>query len=131
MTYLDNAATTFPKPPEVTKAINDCMENYAVNAGRGIYPLARQADQMISETRSLVCSLIGFPLGKAIFTSSATIALNQVIQGIDWQSGDVVYTTPFEHNSVMRPLHFLSQQYNLDIMHLPVDRKELYYDIDK
>lgn len=120
MPYLDNAATTFPKPPEVTNAMLKCMQEYAVNSGRGVYASAHKADNMIKETRTLVSDLVGLKKGKTIFSPSITVALNQIIQGLEWKKGDIAYVTPFEHNSVVRPLEFVSKNFGVTIKKLPV-----------
>jgi len=128
--YLDNAATTFPKPPCVVKAVTDCMENYAVNAGRGVYPLGHKADEVIFETRKKVASLLTYPKGQVIFSYSATFAINQVLLGINWKANDVIYTTPFEHNSVARVLYHLENVFGVKVIIIPVNSKTFEYDID-
>lgn len=113
--YLDNAATTFPKPTEVTEAMKVCMESYCVNAGRGVYPLALQADRLITDTRQKVQRLLGLSgRGKVVYAASATVALNQILFGLEWKKNDVVYTTPYEHNSVYRPLTQLKKEYGVE-----------------
>jgi cysteine desulfurase family protein len=127
--YLDNAATTFPKPQKVIDAVNECMRSGCVNAGRGVYPFARSADLTIQQTRTLVADLLGFPNGQTVFTPSATIALNQIILGTRWNSGDTIYSTSLEHNSVARPLEELTRAYSVKLKQLPLDRETLEYDI--
>lgn len=129
--YLDNAATTFPKPLEVVRAVEECLQHYAVNAGRGIYPLARRADEVIVAARYKCRSLLGFAEGKLIFTASATHALNQILLGLTWHRGDVVYVSPFEHNAVARVLHHLEGTVGVEIRQLAVDRNTLSYDLEE
>ena len=82
MIYLDNAATSFPKPTEVYKEVLKCMKNYAANPGRGSYEMAVKAASKIMETREEICSLfnISSPFN-LIFTCNATEALNIGIKG--------------------------------------------------
>lgn len=127
--YLDNAATTFPKPPSVVEAVQKCLETGAVNAGRGIYALALEADKLIHQTRLQVASLLNYPKGQTIFTPSATIALNQVLLGIEWERGDFIYITPFEHNSVARVVEQICKTYSAEIITIPVDQG-LNYQMD-
>lgn len=110
MIYLDNAATTFPKPTEVHEEVLRCMESYAANPGRGSHDLALMASSKIMETRQEISSLfsISNPLN-IIFTSNATEALNIALKGL-LKRGDHVITTLMEHNSVLRPLNSLSKK---------------------
>ena len=66
--YLDNAATTFPKPKQVIEAMEHCLKNSCVNAGRAVYELAQQASLLVSETRASVADLLGFKTGEIIFS---------------------------------------------------------------
>lgn len=129
--YLDNAATTFPKPQMVINAMNHCMVNGCVNTGRAVYELAQKGDQLIAETRLKVSNLLGFDYGEIIFAPSATLALNQILFGLDWKKGDVVYTTPLEHNSVMRPLEQLVNKLGIKILQLHLDPVTLQYDMNE
>lgn len=118
--YLDNAATTFPKPEIVYKTMDNYMRNKCVNAGRGSYKLAREAVEMIEETRELIRDLVHLNTkDKVIFTSSATIAINQILNGLDWSKIKHVFVTPFEHNAIMRTLHHLKKSFNFDITIIP------------
>lgn len=124
--YLDNAATTYPKPEAVYEAMDCFYRRYGGNAGRGANPLARKASALVDETRILVSRWLDAP--NVIFTSSATVALNTVILGAGLHAGDIVYTTPFEHNSVLRPLEHLRQNRGIDVRVLPFDK--LTFDCD-
>lgn len=120
MIYLDNAATTYPKPECVYKRIEEASRN-AFNSGRGSYKAAREKSKIIEETRSLVLSLNNFINCNVVFTPSATYALNQIIFGLDLRKGDSVYVTPFEHNAVMRPLEKIRTDIGIEIVVIPFD----------
>lgn len=107
MIYLDNAATTFPKPEVVYEAVLNTMKNYGANPGRSGHKLALEAGRTVYNARELVCKLfhIEDPM-RIIFTSNATDALNLGIKGV-LNQGDHVITTSMEHNSVLRPIKAL------------------------
>ena len=107
MIYFDNAATTYPKPDCVYKAIEIGMQKYSFNAGRGRYEAAQETYNMIEETREMLGSIVGVSGNKVIFTSSATESLNNILYGLDLHENDVVFISPFEHNAVARTLHHL------------------------
>ena len=89
MVYLDNAATTFPKPETVYDTVDRFQRNYAVNAGRGMYKTARIASDMIGETRKLMADLTKCKdENRVIFSPSATIAMNQVLCGMNLKNLD-------------------------------------------
>lgn len=120
MIYLDNAATTFPKSEEVYNRINKALRSQGVNAGRGGYKLARQATDLMDETRKKLLQLLDIlPIRNVVFTPSATIALNQIISGLEWSSLKNVYVTPFEHNAIMRPLQNICDKYGVKINTIP------------
>lgn len=122
MIYLDNAATTFPKPKEVYENVDWVQRNLAVNVGRGSYKLAREAEDIVSETRMLLGKLLKAELPDNIYlTPSATIAANEVLGGLSWDNLKNVYVSPFEHNAVMRPLDLVRQKYGVKIYELPFD----------
>lgn len=130
--YLDNAATTFPKPEAVYQALDRANRNAAVNAGRGSYALAEQAKQLIEDTRGLLLTLTkAKPAAEVVFTPSATFACNQIFGGLPWKREDIVYVSPYEHNAVMRTLHFLQQRYGFAIEELSVDAGTLELDLEK
>lgn len=110
MIYLDNAATTWPKPPGVLQAMEMCLTKMGANPGRAGHRMALQAGRLIYETRELLAKLfeINNPLQIA-FTLNATEALNQALRGL-LAPGDHIITSSMEHNSVSRPLHFLQSQ---------------------
>ena len=133
MVYLDNAATTYPKPPEVYDAVDEFNRKYTFNSSRGNYTGAYVVSNMINETRELMLKLVNAEedIYETIFTPSATIALNMVLQGLDYNKVKNVYISPFEHNSVLRVLYSLQKNYNFDIIQLSLlsaYRKEVYCD---
>jgi len=121
MIYLDNAATSFPKPPAVYEEVLNCMKNYAGNSGRGSHDMSIKAALKIMETREEICQLfnISSPLN-LIFTCNATEALNIGIKGA-LKKGDHVISTVIEHNSVLRPLHSLSED-GVEVTLISVDK---------
>ena len=127
--YLDNAATTYPKPEVVYQEMDSFYRNYGGNAGRGANPLARRAMGLVTETRSLLQDWLEAP--EVVFSPSATIALNTVIFGARLRRGDVVYVSPFEHNSVLRPLEQLRKTVGIEIRLLPFDKKSFGCQLDK
>lgn len=130
--YFDNAATTFPKPNRVYEDMDSFYRNFGVNAGRGSYKLARKASNLIDETRNKLASLVNYDrTDKIIFSPSATIALNQIINGLEWNENKTVYVTPFEHNAIMRPLEYIKERFNIRIEVIPFDSVTFEVDIGK
>lgn len=129
--YFDNAATTFPKPEEVYSFMDKFYRTNGVNVGRGSYNSANTASALAKETRELLLQLFHCEGKTVIFEPSATIALNQVIRGLKWRRGQIVYITPFEHNAVLRPLNYLKREYDLKIIQLAVNRQDISYDLEK
>lgn len=110
MIYLDNAATTFPKPESVYKAVENCLHEYGVSPGRAGHKLSLRASREVFRTRELAASLfnIANPM-QIVFTSNATESLNLALKGI-LQKNDHVVTSSMEHNSVIRPLNALEEK---------------------
>jgi cysteine desulfurase/selenocysteine lyase len=110
MIYLDNAATSFPKPERVIAAVSRYSREIGANPGRASHRLAREASAVVSGARRLLAALLGgvYP-SRLIFTPSATVALNLAMKGL-LRAGDHVLTSAMEHNSVLRPLHQLEKQ---------------------
>lgn len=107
MIYFDNAATTWPKPEAVYKAVDKFMRELGANPGRSGHRMALEAGQIIVEARSLVAKLFNVPdPPQVIFTLNTTEALNLGIKGL-LKTGDHVITSSLEHNSVVRPLENL------------------------
>ena len=108
MTYLDNAATSFPKPPQVLREVRKCLQSYGGNPGRGAHRLSVAAAEKIYETRELVSSFIGCGNPEnVIFTLNDTYALNMAIKGT-LRPNDHVIISNLEHNSVYRPIWTMS-----------------------
>jgi len=122
MIYLDNAATTFPKPEVSYKALDYAFRNLSFNAGRGSYKAAQSASKIIDETRAKVSSIVKTNKDNVIFSSSATEALNQIIYGINFSDGDNVYITPFEHNAIVRTLYNVAKQKDINIIVIPFNK---------
>jgi len=113
--YLDNAATTFPKPREVLKEMIDVYSSLGVSPGRGSYDLSMEAEDRVMGIRRQICQFFGgSDPERVIFSYNATDALNTLIQGLITPGSHVV-TSRLEHNSVLRPLHHFSEQ---GIIHL-------------
>lgn len=117
--YLDNAATSYPKPEEVYEAVDRFMREIGVSSGRGAYRKALKADRIIYEARKSLAELFGIKDTKQIvFTSNATEALNLAIKGILSQH-DHVITSQMEHNAVWRPLKRLEREKGIEITQIP------------
>ncbi|MBN1233903.1 MAG: aminotransferase class V-fold PLP-dependent enzyme [Candidatus Coatesbacteria bacterium] len=110
MIYVDNAATSFPKPGEVGRAMLDYLENKSANPGRSAHRLSIEAGRAIYRTRENLARLLDLkdPL-RIVFCLNATEALNLVIRGF-LEPGMHVITSSMEHNSVMRPLRNLEKK---------------------
>ena len=110
MIYLDNSATTFPKPESVIEAISGFMRNTCANPGRSGHKMAQETNREILMARMELSELLGVqnPM-QTVFTKNASEALNMAINGYLSQ-GDHVVTSCMEHNSVLRPLHFLEEE---------------------
>jgi cysteine desulfurase/selenocysteine lyase len=105
--YLDNAATSWPKPAEVGQAISDFIENIGANPGRSGHHLSTEAARIVYQAREAVARLFNAPDPlRVVFGQNITEALNLVILGF-LHPGDHVITSSMEHNAVMRPLRFL------------------------
>lgn len=130
--YLDNAATTFPKPECVYRAVDEAGRCYGVNAGRGSYALARKACGIIEETREMIKRLAGADdVAEVVLTASATLACNQIFGGFDWRKEDVVYVSPYEHNAVMRVLHAYREKHGFLMEELAVKEGAGELDLEK
>ena len=124
MIYLDNAATTFPKPDCVYEYVNEIQRTLAVNAGRGTYKASRNATGIIDAVRRKIALLAKCDNPQEIVLSpSATISMNQIIGGLRWSENTNVYISPFEHNAVARPLKKMSDKYGFKVHFLPFDKK--------
>ena len=129
MAYFDNAATTYPKPEIVYKFMEDYYRNNGASAGRGNYQKASSTNNLISDTRIRIQKLLNCPAKQVIFTPTATIALNIIIQGLLQNEKKTVYITPFEHNAVTRILHHYETSGMAKVHQIKVD-SNLHYDLD-
>lgn len=108
--YLDNAATSFPKPDSVYHAVMNAMQQTGASPGRGSYGRSLDASRLLLETRELIARLVNaLDSSRIVFTNNATHALNQALYG-SLKPGDHVITSSMEHNSLLRPLFRLEQQ---------------------
>ncbi len=120
MIYLDNAATTCIKPPEVARAITDALSTFG-GVGRGVYPASVAAGLAVYETRVAVADLLGAPnAARVSFALNATMALNIAIDGLLPAGGKAV-TTAASHNSVLRPLNAARDERGCTIEVVSVD----------
>lgn len=110
MVYLDNAATSFPKPPAVILETERCMRTYCGNPGRGSHILALRAAEKIYECREELSAFFGSSHPECLsFSFNATMAINTVIKGV-LRVGDHVLISDMEHNAVRRPVHKLAAE---------------------
>lgn len=114
LVYLDNAATSYPKPEEVCIAVEKCIRGNWGNPGRSVSKVSN-SDDIVYETRELISNFVNISDPKqVIFTSNATDSLNLAISGI-LKKGDHVITTSIEHNSVIRPLKHLELENKIEL----------------
>lgn len=119
--YLNNAATSYPKPEEVYQAVIDCMRNIGVSVGRGSGNHFAKAEKIVHEARTLVASFFGIKdASRVVFTYNATHALNLAIKGF-LKGGEHVITTSVEHNAVWRPLKHLERTRGIEITVIQCD----------
>ena len=119
--YLDNAATSWPKPESVYRAVDQAMREWGAPAGRGVYREAVDVERSVAETRRRVAELIGVTDPKRIvFTANGTDSLNLALHGL-LHPGDHVVTSVIEHNSVLRPLRFLEQHNGIEVSRIGCD----------
>ncbi len=125
MIYLDNAATTWPKPMVVTRAVGDAMARYGGNPGRSGHHMSMQTAEMIYRCREKAAAFFGLsdPQG-VVFTANCTTALNIVIKGIVGESGRVLISD-MEHNAVWRTVNSLSGGPRYDVARWSSDDDEI------
>jgi cysteine desulfurase family protein len=113
--YLDNAATSWPKPEPVYQAVDTYQRTLGTSAGRGSYRAGQQAQRTLDQTRAACATLLGCrDPRQLLFTAGGTAALNLAIHGV-LRPGDQVVTTVAEHNSVLRPLHWQAQAHGAQL----------------
>ena len=119
--YLDNAATTWPKPEPIYAAMERYQRYVGASAGRGAYRDAHTAHREVDGARLLCAQLLGMSdPSQVIFGCNATDMLNLAIAGV-LRPGDRVVTTVVEHNSILRPIAALAQRLTLDVVHVRCD----------
>lgn len=128
MIYLDNAATTLHKPPQVVNAVADALQSMG-NSARGTHAGSMAASHTVYDTRVKLAKLFGCPRADRVaFTANVTEALNIAVNGLIGR-GDHVITTDCEHNSVLRPLYRLADEQGVEVSFVPADRQgNLDYD---
>jgi cysteine desulfurase family protein len=119
--YLDNAATSFPKPEETYVFMDQFYRRFGVNPGRSGYDLCIEAGQMLEQTRRLLTTFFnGTDWTRLVFTYNSTDALNLALFGL-LERGDHAITTTIEHNSVLRPLYHLQQFNGVELDYVEFD----------
>ena len=121
MAYFDNAATTFPKPECVYEYMDKFYRESGGSAGRGQYALAQKAGSLIADTRDRIKKLLHCPAKQVVFTPTATIALNIILQGIIKRGAKNIYISPFEHNAVTITLHAFEDKIKILQLHVDED----------
>lgn len=120
MIYLDNAATTYPKPAGVGERMKYYVEQVGASVGRASYASAQEAGRTVLRLRQRLCRLFSFPhLDHVILTSGATAGLNLILKGL-LRPGDHCIVSSMEHNAVMRPLVQLEKS-GVDFDRAPCD----------
>jgi len=123
MIYLDNSATSFPKPEVVYKFMGSFYRKNGVNPGRSGFDAAIETEEVVQDTRKLLTDLFnGDDPNRLTFSYNASDSLNMILQGLA-EKGDHVVTTTLEHNSVLRPLHHLMMEGIIELTHVPFDNK--------
>lgn len=120
--YLDNSATSFPKPDEVYDFMNTFYRTKGVSPGRSGFDAAIETEEVVNNTRKMLTKLFngGTDHNRLTFSYNATDSLNLIINGLV-EKGDHVVTTLLEHNSVLRPLYTHQQQGTIDVTYVPFD----------
>jgi cysteine desulfurase / selenocysteine lyase len=117
--YLDNAATTYPKPGEVYEFMHDFFRACGANPGRSGNEMALEVETIVNQTRKMLCELFhGTDPNRLTFSYNASDSLNMIIDGM-LSSGDHVITSCLEHNSVLRPLYHKEQAGVIDVTYIP------------
>ncbi len=116
--YFDNAATSFPKPSGVGRAVAAYLERCGGSYGRGFYPRAVEATAAVEACRDALGRILRGDPERLFFTSGATAAANLILKGLPLR-GRTVWVCGLGHNAVMRPLHYLAQRDGVIINYLP------------
>ncbi|WP_284643031.1 aminotransferase class V-fold PLP-dependent enzyme [Paenibacillus silviterrae] len=121
--YLDNAASSWPKPPQVLEGMRLSMEQAAANPGRGSHQMAVQASRVLFEGRKRLAKLFKVKNpNDIVYALNTTMALNLAIKGFV-KEGDHVICTAVEHNSVRRPLEYLKRTRNIQVTYIQTDNR--------
>ncbi|MFR5877086.1 MAG: aminotransferase class V-fold PLP-dependent enzyme, partial [Eubacterium sp.] len=125
MIYLDNSATSYPKPMSVVKQANSAMRFYSFNSGRGGYTESLKAADKIYSVREKIADMFGFMPENIVFTKNCTEALNMAIKG-SVKKGDHIIISSLEHNSVSRVVQklYLDNTVDYDIANYSFDEDE-------
>ena len=129
MAYFDNAATTFPKPVEVYDFTDKFCRKFGSSFGRSLSKEQQTIAKLVTDTRNKLKKLLHCENKFVVFTSTATLALNMVIQGILDRNIKNVYITPFEHNAVTRVLEHFIRDNKIVVRQLSVD-EDYQYDLN-
>ena len=130
MAYFDNAATTYPKPDRVYSFMDAFYRKCGGNVGRGDYGIAKSAGALVADTRTHLQELLHCPAKQVVFTPTATIALNIILQGLCMMGMKNFYISPFEHNAVTRTLHHFENTGEINVTQLAVT-SDFRYDLEK
>ena len=132
MIYLDNSATTNPKPQEVKNAVSRAMNYYSFNSGRGGYKESVNTSNMIFSCRESLSQMFGFSPENIAFTQNCTTALNYTIKGIV-KPGDHIIISNLEHNAVARPVNALFEKgiIEYDLAEFSFDKEEIINNFKK
>lgn len=121
MIYFDNAASSWPKPPEVAEAVQQAIMHAGANPGRGGHQLARKAEDIIEGTRGRLAELLGVHDPQhLLFCFNTTHAINQALKGL-LKEGDHLVITGWEHNAVARPAFWLQDHHGIGVSVVDVD----------
>ena len=121
--YMDNGATSYPKPEEVYTFMDAFYRKFGVNPGRSGYDLCMETGTLVDQTRrELTTFFNGDNPDRLCFSYNSTDALNLIIFGM-LKKGEHAITTTLEHNAVLRPLYHLIQDCGVEVDHIPFDDK--------
>lgn len=120
--YLDNSATSFPKPDEVYDFMHSFYKKHGVNPGRSGFDAALETEEVVFNTRKMLTELFngGGDPNRLTFSYNATDSLNLILLGLA-EKGDHVITTMLEHNSVLRPLYHMEIDGRIEVTYVPFD----------
>lgn len=120
--YLDNSATSFPKPEIVYEFMDSFYRTHGVSPGRSGFDAAIETEEIVQNTRKMLTGIFnGDDPNRLTFSYNASDSLNMILMGLA-EKGDHVVTTKLEHNSVLRPLHHLELNGVIEVTHIPFDK---------